>query len=114
MKKYVFIITDCNRSTLQVGTSSDLLGTMKFYRKMPHLVFDSTQQFTRLVYFEELNSEEAVRQRFNVISKFTRAQKEKLIRSVNPDWVDLTVGLDFEQIILNGNVPSTISLLPVR
>jgi putative endonuclease len=111
MKKYVYLITDRNRSCLHVGMSTDLMKTMAFYRQMPNLFFDSAQQLTRLVYFEELNSENIAIQRFKLISKFTRIQKDRMVRSVNPDWVDLTVGLDFERIMLSGiNVLDT----PVR
>ncbi len=99
MKRYVFIVTDRNRSSMHVGMSTDLLKTVGFYRQMPNLFFDSAQQLTRLIYFEEMRTEEAALQRFNLISKFTRAQKEKMVRSVNPDWLDLSIGLDFEKIL---------------
>ena len=101
MKRYVFIVTDRNRASLHVGMSADLLKTVGFYRQMPSLFFDSAQQLTRLIYFEELNTEQAAVERFNIISRYTRAQKEKLIRAVNPDWLDLSIGLDFEKIIHN-------------
>ena len=101
MKRYVFIVTDRNRTSLHVGMSADLLKTVSFYRQMPNLFFDSAQQLTRLIYFEELRSEESALQRFNLLSKFTRAQKEKLVRAVNPDWLDLSIGLDFEKILIN-------------
>jgi putative endonuclease len=100
MKKYVYLVTDRNRTCLHVGMSTDLMKTMAFYRQMPNLFFDSTQQLTRLVYFEELNSESAAMQRFNLISRFTRTQKDRMVRSVNPDWLDLTIGLDFEKVLL--------------
>ncbi len=106
MKKYVYLVTDRNRSCLHVGMSTDLMKTMTFYRQMPNLFFDAGQQLTRLVYFEELASETTAVQRFNLISKFTRVQKDRMIRSVNPDWIDLTVGLDFEQILMSGIQPS--------
>lgn len=96
MKKYVYVVTDRNRSSMHVGMSSDLMKTMKFYREMPNLFFDSGQQLTRLVYFEELNTEQVALQRFGLVSRFTRVQKEKIVRSVNPDWLDLTMGLSFE------------------
>ncbi|HUH32985.1 MAG TPA: GIY-YIG nuclease family protein [Daejeonella sp.] len=102
MKKYVYLVTDRNRSCLHVGMSSDLMKTMAFYRQMPNLFFDSGQQLTRLVYFEELNSEMTAMQRFNLISRFTRIQKDRLVRSVNPDWLDLTIGLDFEKMLFSG------------
>lgn len=88
-----------------MGMSTDLIKTMTFYRQMPNLFFDSGQQLTRLVYFEELSSENCALQRFNLISKFTRTQKDRMIRSVNPDWIDLTLGLDFEQILVSGIQP---------
>ncbi|HXI00866.1 MAG TPA: GIY-YIG nuclease family protein [Sphingobacteriaceae bacterium] len=102
MKKYVYLVTDRNRSSLHVGMSADLIKTMSFYRQMPNLFFDSAQQLTRLVYFEELNSEDTAIKRFKTISQFTRIQKERIIRGVNPDWLDLTLGLDFEIILKSG------------
>ncbi len=102
MKKYVYLVTDRNRSSLHVGMSADLIKTMSFYRQMPNLFFDSAQQLTRLVYFEELNSEDTAIKRFKTISQFTRIQKERIIRGVNPDWLDLTIGLDFQTILKSG------------
>jgi putative endonuclease len=96
MKRFIYIITDRNRKNLHVGLCSDLLKTLQFYTQMPTLFFDSAQQLNRLVYFEEINTEEQAMERFKYVSTFTRAQKEKMIRPVNPDWVDLTIGLNAE------------------
>ena len=96
MKRFIYIITDRNRNNLHVGLCSDILKTLQFYSQMPTLFFDSAQQLNRLVYFEEINTEEQAMERFKFVSTFTRPQKEKMIRSVNPDWVDLTIGLNFE------------------
>ncbi len=96
MKRFIYIITDRNRKNLHVGLCSDLLKTLNFYTQMPTLFFDSAQQLNRLVYFEEINTEEQAMERFKYVSTFTRAQKEKMIRPVNPDWVDLTIGLNVE------------------
>ena len=96
MKRFIYIITDRNRNNLHVGLCSDILRTLNFYREMPTLFFDTAQQLNRLVYFEEINTEEQAMERFKFVSTFTRPQKEKMIRSVNPDWVDLTIGLNFE------------------
>lgn len=102
MKNIVFIITDRNRNSLHVGLSSDLMKTMNFYRQMPNLFFDAGQQLTRLVYFEELSSEMMAAERFKILNNYTRAQKEKMIRSVNSDWIDLTTGLDYERVLKTG------------
>ena len=98
MKKIVYIVTDRNRTTLHVGMSADLMKTLDFYKKMPNLFFDSAQQLTRLVYFEEFRTEAQALSRFKTVSRFTRAQKERLVRACNPDWIDLTIGLDFESM----------------
>ncbi|MEO8886024.1 MAG: GIY-YIG nuclease family protein [Mucilaginibacter sp.] len=99
MKRFIYLITDRNRNTLHVGLCSDLLKTLKFYSEMPTLFFDSAQQLNRLVYFEEINTEEQAMARFQTVSTYTRPQKEKMIRSVNPDWVDLTIGLNYETTV---------------
>jgi putative endonuclease len=96
MKRFIYIITDRNRNNLHVGLCSDILKTIQFYGQMPTLFFDSAQQLNRLVYFEEINNEDQAMERFKFVSTFTRPQKEKMIRSVNPNWVDLTIGLNFE------------------
>jgi putative endonuclease len=108
-KKFVYLVTDRNRTCIHVGMSTDLMKTMSFYRQMPNLFFDAGQQLTRLVYFEELSSEAAALERFNLINKFARIQKDRLIRSVNPDWIDLTIGLDFEQVLVSGIQPMRAS-----
>lgn len=98
-KKIMYIITDRNRNSLHVGMCSDLVKTLQFYKQMPNLFFNSAKQLNRLIYFEELNSEDMAVKRFETVSCFTRSQKEKMIRSVNPDWVDLTVKLKYESAL---------------
>jgi putative endonuclease len=110
MKKFVYIVTDRNRTSLHVGMSADLIKTLDFYKKMPSLFFDSAQQLTRLVYFEEFRTETQALSRFKTVSRFTRMQKERLVRSCNPDWIDLTIGLDFEHIIMNKMINTQVAL----
>jgi len=110
MKKFVYIVTDRNRTSLHVGMSADLIKTLDFYKKMPSLFFDGAQQLTRLVYFEEFRTETQALSRFKTVSRFTRMQKERLVRSCNPDWIDLTIGLDFEHIIMNKMINTQVAL----
>ena len=110
MKKFVYILTDRNRTSLHVGMSADLMKTLDFYKQMPSLFFDSGQQLSRLVYFEEFNTEAQALSRFKTLSRFTRMQKERLVRSCNPDWVDLTIGLDFEHIVFSKTISTQVSM----
>ena len=110
MKKFVYVVTDRNRTSLHLGMSSDLIKTLDFYKQMPCLFFDNAQQMTRLVYFEEFKTESQALSRFKVVSRFTRMQKERLVRSCNPDWVDLTIGLDFEHITFGRKLMNQVNL----
>lgn len=110
MKKFVYIVTDRNRNSLHVGMSADLIKTLDFYKQMPSLFFDNSNQLSRLVYFEEFKTEIQALSRFKQISRFTRMQKERLIRSCNADWVDLTIGLDFEHITMNRPLSNQVKL----
>lgn len=107
MKNFIYIITDRNRNNLHVGMCTDLLKTLEFYSQMPTLFFDSSKHLTRLVYFEEINNDEMAMDRFKYVSTFTRAQKEKMIRSANADWMDLTKGLKLEQELYSRPVMRT-------
>lgn len=112
MKKFVYIVTDRNRTGLHVGMSADLIKTLDFYKQMPNLFFDSSHQLSRLVYFEEFKTEAQALSRFKLISRFTRMQKERIVRSCNPDWIDLRVGLDFEHVLSHQklNIQSALPL----
>ncbi|HMI05055.1 MAG TPA: GIY-YIG nuclease family protein [Pedobacter sp.] len=110
MKKFVYIVTDRNRTSLHVGMSSDLIKTLDFYKQMPSLFFDNAQQLTRLVYFEEFKTEVQALSRFKLMSRFTRMQKERVVRSCNPDWIDLTIGLDFEHLMSGKKIVNQVNL----
>jgi len=110
MKKFVYIVTDRNRTSLHVGMSADLIKTLEFYKQMPSLFFDSGHQLTRLVYFEEFKTEAQALNRFKLMSRFTRMQKERVVRSCNPDWIDLTIGLDFEHLMSGKKIVNQVNL----
>ncbi|MFM6954823.1 MAG: GIY-YIG nuclease family protein [Sphingobacteriaceae bacterium] len=98
MKHFVYVLTDRNRSNLHVGMSTDLLKTMHFYAQMPTLFFDPSKQLNRLVYFEEFSSEQAAISRFKSLNAFTKMQKQRLVMSVNANWIDLIPALKYEQL----------------
>lgn len=107
MKKFIYIVTDRNRVNLHVGMSGDLTKTLSFYKQMPNLFFDNGQQLTRLVYFEEFKTEVQASSRFKLISRFTRLQKERMVRACNPDWIDLMPGLNYENNGIRANANQT-------
>jgi len=105
MKQFVYILTDCNRKCLHVGLTDDLVKTTTFYKQHKQLFFDAATKVSRLVYFEEFTSGETALIRFNTLSTFTRSQKERLIRSLNKDWLDLSLKLETEQVFPSIGIP---------
>src|SRR5690606_42043371 len=89
MNNYIYILTDSNRSCLHIGMAQDLDRAIRTYKTMTGIFFDSRPQVSRLVYYETCLSEEAALRRFSELSRYTRMQKERLIRKHNPNWVDL-------------------------
>jgi putative endonuclease len=86
---YVYIMT--NRSkTLYTGVTNNL--QRRVYEHKHHLIagFTSTYLLTRLVYVEETSDVNAAIAREKHIKGWVRAKKMALIKSINPDWRDLS------------------------
>lgn len=84
----VYILTDCNRMLLHVGMAESLKSVLNSCKSFPIFCSDGSSTI-RLVYQESCSSEEAALARFNELRRYTRMQKERLIRKSNPNWVDL-------------------------
>lgn len=89
MDTYVYILTDCNRKYLHVGMTDDLHRAAATYKELRELFFDAETSASRLVYHEAFLSEEEALLRFTELSRYTRMQKERLIRRYNPNWLNL-------------------------
>jgi len=103
MKQFIYILTDSNRKNLHVGLTHDLSYTMKYCKEFQSLFFDSHKRVSRLVYFEEIVTVEKALKRLQEISKFTRSQKERMIRLINTNWNDLSISSDINLESLNNN-----------
>lgn len=96
MRTFVYII-QTNNSFLHVGYCMDVKATMKFYKGLPNLIYPPIA-FNKLVYVEEHPDKESAINRFDEINDFTKEIKEIIIEGVNPDYVDLIPGLNFDLI----------------
>ena len=94
MKKgYVYIMTNKNNTVLYVGVTSDLLKRIyrhktKYYKKS----FSARYNCNKLVYYLEFDSITLAISKEKQIKAGSRAKKEALINSINPDWDDLSDG----------------------
>jgi Predicted endonuclease containing a URI domain len=106
MNTFVYILTDCNRTCLHVGLSSDLNKAINSAKCLSGFFLSGCSKVSRLVYQESLPSEEMALRRFQELSGYTRMQKERLIRKYNPNWIDLSTGITNHR-----SIPSTITPL---
>jgi putative endonuclease len=107
--RFLYFITNPNRSEIKVGITHDLITVAKNCQNALELFPEIMNTRSRLIYFEEYNDEQKLRERFTFLSRSTRAQKEKIIRKINPDWVDLSVGLLHEGIITSSALKNSVS-----
>ncbi|MEC3881701.1 GIY-YIG nuclease family protein [Parapedobacter sp. 10938] len=109
MNNYIYILTDSNRNCLHVGMTDDLQKAAKTYRELNGLFFEAISNVSRLVYHEAFTNEEEALLRFKELSRYTRMQKERLIRRRNPNW--LALGIPAAMASIN---PSSLSHRGVR
>lgn len=97
--KYLYFITNSNRSEIIVGLTDDIYRFAKSCRNEHENLFNHCELSPfRLVYFEEYEDVFKAKDRYRNLSKWTRAQKEKLIRTYNREWTDLSEALIAEEM----------------
>ena len=89
MNHYIHILTDSNRSCLHVGITDNLQHVARTPREPNSLMLDGASNASRLVYHEVYSDEMKALKRLNELSRYTRMQKERLIRRRNPNWLNL-------------------------
>jgi len=94
MSYWVYILASRPRGTLYVGVTNDLLRRVAEHREGVVPGFTKTYGVKMLVYFEEHGDVTEAIQREKRIKRWARAWKIELIRSKNPDWLDL-----FDEIV---------------
>ena len=95
MNYYVYMLTNKRKTVLYIGVTNDLI--RRVYEHKNHLdkgSFTARYNVEHLVYFEVANNPEAAIQREKQLKGWSRKNKEKLIATKNPDWVDL-----YEQLL---------------
>ena len=90
MNYYVYILSNTNNRVIYTGVTNDLI--RRVYEHKNHLDktnFTSRYNVEKLVYYEETSSVRSAIEREKQIKSWSRAKKDKLIESNNPDWQDL-------------------------
>ncbi len=88
---YVYILFNRRNGTLYVGVTSDLKKRISEHRHLLHpTAFTARYQVTKLGYYETFTDITRAIAREKQLKAGSRAKKIQLIKSVNPDWHDLS------------------------
>lgn len=85
----VYIVASLNNKVVYTGVTSNLLRRVAEHREGKLSTFTGKYKLYKLVYFECGGDIMSALNREKQIKANSRAYKEKLIRSLNPDWKDL-------------------------
>ncbi len=90
MNYYVYILSNCTNTTIYTGVTNNLIRRVYEHRQHadPHS-FTAKYDIHKLVYFEYTGDVKAALEREKQIKSWSRAKKNKLVNTKNPQWVDL-------------------------
>lgn len=86
---YIYIITNRNNSTLYIGVTSNLIKRIWEHKNKVVDGFSKKYNLDKLVYYEDCGNIENAINREKFLKGKKRDFKEKLIESVNKNWIDL-------------------------
>lgn len=94
MQYYVYLLTNWNDRVIYTGVTNDL--QRRLYEHKQELADGFTKRYHvhKLVYFETTTEVRAAIEREKQIKSWSRAAKNALIETVNPDWKDLSEDWD--------------------
>lgn len=100
----VYIITNSNRSYLEVGYCTDMPTRLQEIQHTSSVLFGSSPKLSNVVYLEIFESKEKALSYHSTLRHFTRMQREKLIRLKNPNWLNLNISPAYRDKIENKKV----------
>ena len=89
MTFYVYILANYADGPMYVGHTDDIGRRAWEHREDLKPGFTSRYRIKRLVYMEPHESRESAFQREHAIKRWRREWKNNLVRSMNPNWLDL-------------------------
>ena len=89
---YVYLLTNWNNKVMYVGVTNNLQRRVFEHKNKLVKGFTEKYKVDKLVYFEETNDVNSALSREKEIKKWRREKKNDLVRRVNPNWNDLSVG----------------------
>jgi putative endonuclease len=91
LKGVVYILTNKNNSVLYTGVTSNLKDRIKQHKLKKHPdSFSAKYNLNKLVYYEWFDTIGEAIEREKIIKGGSRKKKLDLIKSTNPEWMDLS------------------------
>jgi putative endonuclease len=87
---WIYIMANPKNTVLYTGMTNDLLRRVTEHKNHAGSQFTSKYNLTKLVYCESFPTSEDAIAREKQIKGGSRARKITLIRSINPEWKDLS------------------------
>ncbi len=88
---YVYIAVNRHNNVMYVGVTNDLVRRMYEHKTGKIDGFTKRYNINKLVYFEQTSDVLAAISREKAIKKWRREKKDMLVKSVNPEWADLSL-----------------------
>lgn len=94
MQYYVYLLTNWNDRVIYTDITNDL--QRRLYEHKQELADGFTKRYHvhKLVYFETTSDVRAAIEREKQIKSWSRASKNALVETTNPDWKDLSEDWD--------------------
>ena len=86
---YVYILTNWNDEVMYIGVTNNLERRLYEHRTGIHEGFTQKYKVHKLVYFETTSDVKAALAREKQLKKWSRAKKNELVMTMNPNWKDL-------------------------
>jgi putative endonuclease len=87
---YVYIITNWDSQVMYIGVTNNLERRLYEHKTKAVKGFTTKYNLDRLVYFEQTGDVGAAIAREKQIKSWRREKKNALVKSINPEWRDLS------------------------
>ena len=86
---YVYILTNWNDEVMYIGVTNNLERRLYEHRTGMNEGFTQKYNVHKLVYFETTSDVKAALAREKQLKRWSRAKKNELVMTMNPNWKDL-------------------------
>lgn len=87
---YIYILTNYNETTFYIGVTNDIVRRLSEHKNKMQEGFSARYNLNKLVYYEQTPSIESAILREKQLKQWHRDWKINLIKSVNPEFRDLS------------------------